>query len=112
MQEFVNQITQNFMDFYRSLDPRKRLSLFAITVGICAVMTLLIIWASKTQFKLVYSELTSEDSAKIQQILNNGEIDFQPKNGGKEIYVSEDQVENVRLEIAKMGSTDLTHSTC
>jgi flagellar M-ring protein FliF len=66
-------------------------------------MVLLIVWATKTQYKLLYSDLAKEDSAKIQQILNNGKINFQPKKGGKEIYVSEDQVDNMRLEIAKMG---------
>lgn len=103
MQEFLNQITQNFMDFYRSLDSRRRVSLFGITAGIVIAMVFLVSWATKTQYKLLYSELNQQDSAKIQQILNNGNIDFQHKSGGKEIYVSEDQVDNMRLEIAKMG---------
>lgn len=103
MQEFLNQITQNFLDFYKSLDNRRKISLFAIAGGIVIAMVLLVTWATKTQYKLLYSELGQEDSAKIQQILNNAKIDFQPKNGGKEIYVSEDQVDNMRLEIAKMG---------
>ena len=103
MQEFLNQITQNFMDFYRSLDSRRRVSLFGITAAIVIAMVFLVSWATKTQYKLLYSELNQQDSAKIQQILNNGNIDFQHKNGGKEIYVSEDQVDNMRLEIAKMG---------
>jgi flagellar M-ring protein FliF len=91
------------MDFYRTLDGRRKASLFGVTLGIAAIMTLLVVWATKTQHKLVYSELTNEDSVKIQQILNNGNISFQLDNGGKEIFVPEDQVENVRLEIAKMG---------
>ncbi|MBT4790043.1 MAG: flagellar M-ring protein FliF [Halobacteriovoraceae bacterium] len=103
MQDFLNQIFQNFMDFYRTLDGRRKASLFGVTLGIAAIMTLLVVWATKTQHKLVYSELTNEDSVKIQQILNNGNISFQLDNGGKEIFVPEDQVENVRLEIAKMG---------
>lgn len=103
MQEFLNQISTNFMDFYKSLDSRRRVSLFGITLAIIVGMTLLVIWASKTQYKLVYSELTSQDSAKIQQILNKGDIDFQLKAGGAQIFIPEDQVDNVRLEIAKMG---------
>ncbi|MFT6632309.1 MAG: flagellar M-ring protein FliF [Bacteriovoracaceae bacterium] len=91
------------MDFYRSLDSRRRVSLFGITAGIVIAMVFLVSWATKTQYKLLYSELNQQDSAKIQQILNNGNIDFQHKSGGKEIYVSEDQVDNMRLEIAKMG---------
>ncbi len=103
MQDFLNQVVQNFIEFYRSLDRRKRISLFAIAGVICFAMAMLIIWASKTQYKLLYSELTAADSAKIQQILNNGKIEFNLSDGGKEIFVPEDQVDNVRLEIAKMG---------
>lgn len=103
MQDFLNQILKNFTDFYSTLDKRRRVSLFGVALGIVVAMILLISWATKTQYKLLYSELTNEDSSKIQQILNNAKIDFQPKNGGKEIYVSEDQVDNMRLEIAKMG---------
>ncbi len=103
MQEFLNQITQNFLEFYRSLDARRRLSLFGIAGAIVVTMAILMVWATKTQYKLLYSDLSKEDSAKIQQILNNAKINFQPKNGGKELYVSEDQVDNMRLEIAKMG---------
>lgn len=103
MQDFLNQIFQNFLEFYRSLDARRRTSLFGVTVAIGVVMVGLMIWASKTQYKIVYSELQNDDSLKIQQILNNGQIPFQLEKGGSEIYVPEDQVDNVRLEIAKMG---------
>ena len=103
MQEFINQIFQNFLEFYKSLDARRKMSLFGVTVLIGLVMTVLVIWASKTQFKVVYTDLQSEDSLKIQQILNNGKIPFHLERGGAEIHVPEDQVDNVRLEIAKMG---------
>ena len=103
MQKFLEQILKNFTDFYSTLDKRRKASLLFVAMGIVISMILIITWATKTQYKLLYSELTQEDSAKIQQILNNAKIDFQPKNGGAEIYVSEDQVDNMRLEIAKMG---------
>ena len=103
MQEFINQVFQNFIEFYRSLDGRRRTSLFGVTAGIIGVMVVLMVWASKTQYRPVYTELKGDDSIKIQQILNNGKIPFQLENGGSEINVPEDQVENVRLEIAKMG---------
>jgi flagellar M-ring protein FliF len=103
LQEFLNQVVENFIEFYRSLDSRRRVSLFLISGAIVFAMVMIVIWATKTQYKLLYSDLSKEDSAKIQQILNNGKIAFQPKKGGQEIYVPEDQVDNMRLEIAKMG---------
>lgn len=103
MPDFINQVFQNFIEFYRSLDARRRTSLFGVAIGIIVAMVFLMVWASKTQYKPVYTQLKDEDSIKIQQILNNGKIPFQLENGGAEILIPEDQVDNVRLEIAKMG---------
>ena len=103
MQDFLNQITQNFQDFYRSLDGRRKISLFGITGALVVGMVLLVIWASKTQYKLLYSDLSKEDVATISQLLDKGTIPFQVSDEGKSIYVPEDMVDIWRLEIAKKG---------
>lgn len=103
MQDFLKQVSQNFIDFFQSLDLNRKLALVGVTVGIIAVMTVMIIWASKTQYKLLYTDLNKEDSAKISQLLENGKIAYQIKDEGKSIYVPEDQVDIWRLEIAKQG---------
>jgi flagellar M-ring protein FliF len=103
LQDFIKQITQNFNDFFRSLDTNRKISLLSIGFIIVAVMTTLVIWASKTQYKLLYTDLTKEDSASIAQLLEGGKISYQVKDDGKSIYVPEDQVPVWRLEIAKKG---------
>ena len=103
MQDFLNQITLNFQDFYRSLDGRRKISLFAITAALVIGMVVLVIWASKTQYKLLYSDLSKEDVATISQLLDKGSIPFQVADEGKSIYVPEDMVDIWRLEIAKKG---------
>lgn len=103
MQDFIKQITQNFNDFFSSLDTNRKISLLGIGFIIVAVMTTLVIWASKTQYKLLYTDLTKEDSASIAQLLEGGKISYQVKDDGKSIYVPEDQVPVWRLEIAKKG---------
>ena len=103
MQNFIKQITGNFTEFFQSLDVSRRISLLGIGSLLIAVMVSLVIWASKTQYKLLFSELTKEDSASISQLLENGKISYQIKDEGKSIYVPEDQVEIWRLEIAKKG---------
>ncbi len=103
MQDFLKQISQNFSDFFRSLDTNRKISLLGIGFIIVAIMTVLVIWASKTQYKLLYTDLTKEDSGSISQLLEAGKISYQVKDDGKSIYVPEDQVEVWRLEIAKKG---------
>jgi flagellar M-ring protein FliF len=103
LQDFLKQIGGNFTDFFQSLDVSRRISLVGIGALLVAVMVSLVIWASKTQYKLLFSELTKEDSASISQLLEDGKISYQVKDDGKSIYIPEDQVEKWRLEIVKKG---------
>lgn len=63
----------------------------------------MIIWSSKTDYKVLYTDLSKDDSATISRMLEEGKISYQVKNDGKTIMVPEDMVEIWRLEIAKKG---------
>ncbi len=103
MQDFLKQITQNFVEFFKSLDANRRIGLVAVGAMIVIAMTGVIIWAAKTQYKLLYTDLSKEDAATISQLLEAGKINYQVADDGKSIYVPEDQVDIWRLEIAKKG---------
>jgi len=70
---------------------------------VVAVMAGIIIYASKTDYKVLYTDLTKDDAATITRMLEEGKISYQVKDDGKTIQVSEDMVEIWRLEIAKRG---------
>ena len=103
MQDFLKQITQNFVEFFKSLDANRRIGLVAVGAMIVIAMTGVIIWAAKTQYKLLYTDLSKEDAVTISQLLEAGKINYQVADDGKSIYVPEDQVDIWRLEIAKKG---------
>lgn len=103
MESFFKQVWQNFSDFYQSLETSRKISLVAIAAAVTLAMIGLVIYAAKTQYKPLYTELNKEDSAKVAQMLEQGKITYQMKDGGSSIYVPEDMVETWRLEIAKRG---------
>ena len=103
MNNFLSQTIQNFLDFFKSLDMTRRLGLIGIAGLVIALMAGIIIWASKTDYKVLYTDLTKEDSAVIARMLEEGKIGYQVKDDGKTILVPEDMVEIWRLEIAKKG---------
>ncbi len=103
MNNFVSQTIQNFVDFFKSLDMTRRLGLIGIAGLIIALMAGIIIWAGKTDYKVLYTDLTKEDSAVIARMLEEGKIGYQVRDDGKTILVPEDMVEVWRLEIAKKG---------
>ena len=103
MQDFLKQIVTNFTEFFQSLDVNRRIGLVSIGTIIIGVMIALVTWASKTQYQLLYSDLSKEDVATISQLLKGGNIPYQVKDDGKSLYLPEDQVDIWRLEIAKKG---------
>jgi flagellar M-ring protein FliF len=103
LNNFVSQTFQNFVDFFKSLDMTRRLGLIGIAGLIIALMAGIIIWAGKTDYKVLYTDLTKEDSAVIARMLEEGKIGYQVRDDGKTILVPEDMVEIWRLEIAKKG---------
>ncbi len=103
MNNFMTQTLQNFVEFFRSLDMSRRLGLIAMAGLLVASMAGIVIWSSKTDYKVLYTDLTKDDSAVISRMLEEGKINYQVKDDGKTIMVPEDQVEIWRLEIAKKG---------
>lgn len=103
MNSFLNQTVQNFIDFFRSLDMTRRLGLIAVAGLLFASMAGIVIWSGKTDYKVLYTDLTKDDSATIARMLEEGKITYQVKDDGKTILVPEDMVDIWRLEIAKKG---------
>lgn len=103
MNNFLTQTIQNFVDFFKSLDMTRRLGMVAVAALVVTLMAGIIIYASKTDYKVLYTDLTKDDSAVIARMLEEGKIPYQVKDDGKTIQVPEDMVEIWRLEIAKKG---------
>ena len=103
MNNFIQHTIQNFLDFFKALDTTRKLGLIAATGILVAAMLSMIIWSSKTDYKVLYTDLSKDDSATISRMLEEGKISYQVKDDGKTIMVPEDMVEIWRLEIAKKG---------
>jgi flagellar M-ring protein FliF len=93
----------NFIEFFRSLDISRKIGLISIAGVIVVALTAVIMYAGKGQYKVLYTDLTKDDSAAIARLLEEGKINYQITDEGKSILVPEEQVEIWRLEIAKRG---------
>lgn len=103
MEKFIKQITDNFLDFFKSLDTVRKIGLVALAGIVLAIMIGIITWAARTQYKVLYTDLNKEDSATIARLLEEKKISYQFDDDGKTIKIPEDQVEIWRLELAKSG---------
>ncbi len=103
MNNFMSQTFQNFFDFFRSLQMSRRLALVGLAGLLFACMIGIVIWSGQTDYKVLYTDLTKDDSAVIARMLEEGKINYQVSDDGRTIRVPEDQVDIWRLEIAKKG---------
>ena len=105
MQGILEKIYRNFQEFFASLDATKKVGFIIISCMIIAAMTGIVVWASKTRYDTLYSELNKEDARKIAILLEEKKIPYQTSNDGKTISIPEDLVGVWRLEIAKLGTS-------
>lgn len=103
MEKLFQDIIKNLKTFFDELTPAKRISATLSLILVIGAVIALITWAAKTRYKVLYSNLTPEDSASVAQILETSKISYQIDDDGKTIKIPEDQVEVLRLEIAKKG---------
>ena len=99
----LQKIVNNFKTFFNSLDPSRKAAMVGLSLVIAVGMVAILIWASKTEYKALYTNLNNEDSSQIARILEEKKISYVFEDNGKTIKVPSDQVEVWRLELAKMG---------
>lgn len=103
MQDFFEKVFRNFGEFFKGLDTARKIGLIAIACIITASMAGIVIWASKTDYEVLYTDLNREDSKSIAVILEEKKIPYQTSSDGKTIRIPKDLVEKWRLELATMG---------
>ncbi|MEA9356805.1 flagellar basal-body MS-ring/collar protein FliF [Bacteriovorax sp. PP10] len=105
MQDIFEKIFRNFKEFFNGLDATKKMGFIIVACLIAAAMTGIVVWASKTRYDVLYTDLNKEDARKIAIILEEKKIPYQTSNEGKTLSIPEDLVGVWRLEIAKLGTS-------
>ncbi|MGZ3786883.1 MAG: flagellar basal-body MS-ring/collar protein FliF [Bacteriovorax sp.] len=105
MQDILEKIYRNFTEFFKGLDATKKIGFIIVSCLILAAMTGIVVWASKTRYDVLYTDLNKEDARKIAILLEEKKIPYQASDDGKTISIPEDLVGVWRLEIAKLGTS-------
>jgi flagellar M-ring protein FliF len=103
LQDFLEKTTHGISEFFKGLDTQKRIGLIGlgavIVIGLIVIMT----WATRTRYEVLYTDLNKEDSKKIMVLLEEKKISYQNVDNGKTIRIPSDMVNKWRLEIATLG---------
>lgn len=75
MKDFFDKMVRNFKEFYGELDAGKKISLFAVTGVILVFLLGVVLWATHTNYKVLYSDLNKEDMTKVEVFLSQNNIE-------------------------------------
>jgi len=103
LQEFLTKIIHNIGSFYKDLDPSRKVGAVSLTAMIAAFFVGIIIWASSTQYSVLYSDLNKDDSKRLSSLLEEKKIPYQLGDNGKTIKIPDEMVNRFRLEVAMLG---------
>lgn len=96
-------IAENLIQVLKAIPTGKKIS-FAITISmVLGGFIALFLWTNRPYYQVLFANLDTGDAAKISEKLREKRIPFQLKDGGRAILVPDDQVYQLRLELASDG---------
>lgn len=99
----MGNIVGNLTQVWRQAGAAHKTMLVGIVAGFLLIGGLLLHWASQPDFALLYSGLSAEDAAKIEEKLRDEDVPYRIKDGGATILVPSDKVHTLRLAMVREG---------
>ncbi len=91
------------LEFLKNLGAPRVAAMGAVALGLVGFFVYIILRMSQPQMALLFSDLTLEDSAQIVKELERRQVRFQLRNDGAQVFVQQEQVARVRLQLAETG---------
>ncbi len=103
MAESDNNGFGQLIKVFQSL-PLARMITFAVILAlVTGGFIALVVWTNRPDYQILFSNLSATDASRIADQLKSKKIPFQLENGGRAITVPEDQVYQLRLDMASAG---------
>jgi len=88
-----------------------RVMVVAVVLVCIGASALLVGWASKPNFSLLFSGLEPEEASQIVEKIRDADVPFELRAGGTTILVPEDKVYSLRLSLAGQGLVGSGHDS-
>jgi flagellar M-ring protein FliF len=99
----ITQFFSNVWNGFSELPPSRRVSLLATGLVTIAVILGLIVWANQSEYRVLFSNLASDDAANIVARLKDKKIPYKISDSGDSVSIPAERVTEVRLELASTG---------
>ncbi len=99
----ASQLFSNLWKGFSVLPPARKMTVLAVAVATMACIWGLVYWANQADYKVLFSNLSTEDASGIVSKLQEKKIPYELSGGGNTISVPSGRVTEVRLEMASLG---------
>lgn len=101
--EFLDRIIKQVTEFLNGQSTQKKIAMSITALVIVAGVAGLFMWAGDRTYAPLMTNLSPEDSANILRVLREKNIPFKVDATGKNIAVSPENIDQLRMELAIMG---------
>ncbi len=99
MNMFLNQAGK----FWQQLGIGQKISMLISLLAVGTGVALLVYWASRPQFQLLYGGLEQKEMAEVISSLEEQNVPYQLSGGGRSIMVPHNKVYGLRMHLAEKG---------
>ncbi|MCM2277268.1 MAG: flagellar M-ring protein FliF [Oligoflexia bacterium] len=103
MIEYLKRVFEQTAKFLKAQPPLKLAAAGVTAGGIVIGLVAMFLWAGRTTFAPLMTNLNPEDAANIMRVLREKRIPFQVDPTGRNVTVPPESVDILRLELATMG---------
>lgn len=105
MEKIFGGLILQFREFLKNLGPTKRLSVLAVSVIALAAVATMVFMVSGRDYAALFTNIPGDQVASIVAKLNDKNIPYQLKDGGKTIAVPKDLLHSTQMTLmAEIGS--------
>lgn len=101
--EFLDRIIKQVTEFLNAQSSQKKIAMSVTALVIAGGVAGLFMWAGDRTYAPLMTNLSPEDSANILRVLRQKSIPFKVDSTGKNISVSPENIDQLRMELAIMG---------
>ncbi len=103
MNNGLNQIGNQLQTIWKQLGGGQRLTLIVTAFAVIVGLSVLVLWAGRPDYALLYGKLDDAESSKVIAALTEAGVPYQTSRGGGSISVPSDKVYQMRMQLASKG---------
>ncbi|MEF3254041.1 MAG: flagellar M-ring protein FliF, partial [Deferribacterales bacterium] len=99
----LRDITEQFKTVFQKFSRVQQITIVIAAAAILVSIVVLVYWANKPVYKVLFANLNQEDAAAVVAKLKAKKVPYNLKDGGKTIEVPAKSVYETRIELAQEG---------